>query len=71
MRMGHSAPENWIRSSGADVPYAKYCGLNTKDSADLNSFPDAGKVSGFSREAMVGAGLVQGDQGTLNPQGNA
>lgn len=54
--------------------YAKYCGLNTKDSADLNSFPDAGKVSGFSKEAMrwaVGAGLIQGDQGTLNPQGNA
>ena len=54
--------------------YAKYCGLDTKDSADLNSFPDAGKVSGFSQEAMrwaVGAGLIQGDQGTLNPQGNA
>lgn len=54
--------------------YAEYCGLNTQDSSNLNSFPDAGKVSGFSKEAMswaVGAGLIQGDQGALNPQGNA
>ncbi len=54
--------------------YAKFCGLNTQNSANLNSYPDAGKVSDFSREAMswaVGTGLIQGDQGTLNPQGSA
>lgn len=54
--------------------YAKFCGLDTSDSGNLNSFPDTGKVSAFSKEAMtwaVGAGLIQGDQGKINPQGNA
>lgn len=54
--------------------YARFSGLDTHDKGDLNKFPDAGSVSTFSNEAMqwaVGAGLIQGDQGRINPQGNA
>lgn len=54
--------------------YAKFRGLNTSDNNNLNGFPDAAKVSAFSKEAMnwaVGANIIQGDQGKLNPQGKA
>ena len=37
---------------------------------DLSAFPDAGDVSGFSREALgwaVGEGIITGDQGRLSP----
>lgn len=54
--------------------YAQFSGLDTHDKGDLNKFPDAGSVSAFSNEAMqwaVGAGLIQGDQGRINPQGSA
>lgn len=52
--------------------YAQSSGLDTQDKGDINSFPDASKVSSFSKEAMqwaVGSGMIQGDQGKLNPQG--
>ncbi|MGC4019354.1 MAG: S-layer homology domain-containing protein [Muricomes sp.] len=54
--------------------YAKFCGLNTSDNGNISSFPDAARVSDFSKVEMnwaVGAGLIQGDQGKLNPQGDA
>ncbi|MCI8584131.1 MAG: S-layer homology domain-containing protein [Dorea sp.] len=41
---------------------------------DLSVFPDSGNVSEFSREAMswaVEIGLIKGDNGRINPQGNA
>ena len=46
--------------------------LICQESGDLNAFPDAGKVSGFAKEAMTwanGAGIITGDSGMLNPQG--
>lgn len=54
--------------------YAQFCGLDTQARGDLESFPDASKVSGFSKDAVswaVGIGLIQGDQGKINPQGGA
>lgn len=54
--------------------YAQYKNYNVSDSADLSNFPDVQKVSSFSGKAMewaVGAGLIKGDMGNINPQGNA
>ena len=54
--------------------YAKLSGLDTSASNDLSSFPDKGNVSGFAADSMkwaVGAGLITGDSGKLNPQGTA
>ncbi len=42
-------------------------------SSVLEQFPDVWQVSDFAREAMewaVGAGIITGDKGNLNPQGN-
>ncbi len=54
--------------------YANYKGYSTAARADLGSFPDAGSVSGYAREAMqwaVASGLIAGDNGMLKPQGTA
>ena len=54
--------------------YARSNGWDTSKRADLGSFPDAGNVQEFAREPMqwaVAVGLIQGDQGNLNPQGSA
>lgn len=54
--------------------YAKFCGLDISAKGNLDAFPDASAVSSFSKEAMnwaVGAKLIQGDQGKINPQGSA
>ena len=55
--------------------YAKAAGYDVSAAGSLSSFPDAGKVSDYAKEALqwaVGAGLVNGmDDGTLNPLGNA
>ena len=54
--------------------YAKLCNLDISQTANINSFPDASIVSEYAREAMrwaVGSGMIQGDQGNLNPHGDA
>lgn len=53
--------------------YAKYKSLDTTHINDLKEFPDAGNVTEFALEAMqwaVGSGIIKGDKGNLNPQGN-
>ena len=54
--------------------YAKYQGLDTKTSTELDAFPDADAVSAFAEDAMkwaVGIGIITGDNGLLNPQGGS
>lgn len=54
--------------------YAKAEGFDTSKAADLTTFPDASSVSAFAKEAIawaIGEGLITGDQGNINPQGNA
>ena len=54
--------------------YAAYCGHELTASGDLSSFADADSVSDFAVEAMcwaVAQGIMNGDGGRLNPQGNA
>ncbi len=53
--------------------YAKYKNLDITHTDDLETFPDAGSVTEFASEAMqwaVGSGIIKGDKGNLNPQGN-
>lgn len=53
--------------------YAKYKGYDVSESADINAFEDAANVNDFAKEAVewaVGSGIIQGDQGLINPQGN-
>lgn len=54
--------------------YAKQKGWDVSVKGNINGFPDAGNVTTFAREAMswaVGMGLISGDQGKLNPQGES
>lgn len=54
--------------------YAQASGYNTEDSAALDGYADADKVSGYARDAMmwaVGAGLINGREDGLVPQGEA
>jgi hypothetical protein len=55
--------------------YAALKGYNTTGGADLTTYPDSGKVSGYAQDAMswsVSNGIVGGTtQGTLNPAGTA
>ncbi len=53
--------------------YSVRKGYDTSARGNLSAFPDGSKVSGFAQEAMqwaVGTGLITGDRGYLNPQGN-
>ena len=58
--------------------YAKLNGVDVGKTADLNSFPDAGKVSNYAKEAMawaVGNGVIsgslEGGKTYLDPKGDA
>ena len=58
--------------------YAKNNGIDTSERANLNSFPDAEKISGYAKEAMQWAvaeelvnGSTEGGIAYLQPQGNA
>ncbi len=54
--------------------YANMRGLDISAEGDMSGFPDAGQVSSFAdREVKwaVGAGLIKGDGGNVNPQGTA
>ncbi len=54
--------------------YTTSIGGSTMEWADLDTYPDSGAVSGFAKDSMswaIGRGLIQGDQGNINPQGKA
>ena len=54
--------------------YANILRLDTSAEGDMNGFPDAGRVSPFAEREVnwaVGAGLIKGDGGNVNPQGTA
>ena len=54
--------------------YAQYKKLDTSAGAKLNSFTDAGSVSGYASEALgwaVSEGLMNGASGKLMPKGDA
>ncbi|MGC4018867.1 MAG: S-layer homology domain-containing protein [Muricomes sp.] len=54
--------------------YGKYKGYDVSGQSDLSSFPDYKNVSEFSRQAVswtTAAGIIKGDNGKINPQGNA
>ncbi len=54
--------------------YARYKGLDVSVRGDLSRFPDASRVSGYAVDALswaVGAGLISGSDGLLDPGGDA
>lgn len=54
--------------------YAKYKGYDLSAKGNLSQYPDGKKVNDFAKQAMewaVGSGLISGDQGKLNPQGES
>lgn len=54
--------------------YAQMKGYDTSAKSDISEYPDASAVNEFAKEAMqwaVAEKLIQGDQGYLNPQGEA
>lgn len=73
---GEFGPADWItREQMATMlyRYAQYRQFAEVEPADLAAFPDAGDVNDFAADAMrwaVGAGIITGDNGCLNPLGN-
>ena len=54
--------------------YSESKGFDTSKTGDLNTFPDAAKLSDWAKTAYswaVGEGLITGNDGKLDPQGNA
>ena len=54
--------------------YANYAGYDTSAAANLSVFPDAGRVSDYARAPFawaVNAGIINGSDGYLLPQGTA
>ena len=54
--------------------YAKYKGKDVSKTNDLKGFTDAGKVASYALKQVkwaVGAGVITGSNGKLNPKGNA
>ena len=52
--------------------YAKYMGFDVSESDSLSRYPDASSVSAWAKDAVkwaVGAGIITGDGGRINPQG--
>ena len=74
---GNFGPEDSItREQIAKILYlyADYKGFDTTNSADISSYKDAAKVSGYAKKYMqwaVAEGLIKGSNGELNPKGNA
>lgn len=72
---GNFGPENNLtREELATMfyRYAKMLGYDVSETGNLNAFPDSGKVSDFAKSTMiwaVGARIIIGDSGMLNPQG--
>ncbi len=53
--------------------YANKIGLDTTKRASLDSFPDAGNVLDYGRDAMewaVAVGLINGNDGMIDPEGS-
>ena len=53
--------------------YAVYKKYDISMKEELNKFPDAMYVTDFAQDAMrwaIGAGIITGDGGKINPQGN-
>lgn len=54
--------------------YAKYKGYDVETTGSLEAFPDAAKVNDFAKDAIewcVGAGIITGKDGKIDPQGEA
>ncbi|MFV0517494.1 MAG: M28 family peptidase [Aminipila sp.] len=54
--------------------YAKYKKIDTVVKGDLNKFNDSGQVSSYAQDAIswaVGAGILNGKDGKLDPKGSA
>lgn len=74
---GNFGPSNYITREQMAVimfRYAQYKGFDTTARDNLSKFPDRNSVSAFAKEGIswaVGTGLITGDQGKINPQGNA
>ncbi len=54
--------------------YAKYGGHDVSGTDEWKTYPDAGRVTEFAADAIgwaVSNGIIKGDSGNLNPQGNA
>ena len=54
--------------------YAKYKGKDVSKTNDLSAFSDKGKVASYALKQVkwaVGAGVITGSNGKLNPKGNA
>lgn len=54
--------------------YAKLANYDVSKRADINSYPDANRVSAFSKDAIswaIASGIIKGDQGNISPQGSA
>lgn len=73
---GYFGPNDYVtREQIATIlyRYSKAKGYDTSARDNLAGFPDSGNVSGFARDAVswaVGTGLITGDRGYINPQGN-
>ncbi len=68
-----AAPEASITREQLAVMLYRYAKAE-KTAADMDKFTDAAGISGFATEAMewvVSTGILQGNGGKLNPQGNA
>ena len=73
---GSFGPSDKITREQLATMLYRYAGAAEYDmsaSDNLDSFPDAGSVSDFAVDAMkwsVGTGIIGGDNGNLNPQGD-
>lgn len=71
-KLGSSDPITREQMATMLYRYAEYKKLPVTEPGELGKFPDATAVSDFAKTAMewaVGAGIISGDQGKLNPQG--
>ena len=67
-------PEKVVSLSPACTAYALMKGYDTGARADISGYPDASDVNEFAQDAVkwaVACGMIQGDNGYLNPQGYA
>lgn len=74
---GKFGPAHWITREQLVTMlyrYAKYKGCDISENSAMEAFQDKDEVSEYAKEAMgwaVAKGLIKGDDGRLNPQGNA
>ena len=74
---GHFGPADQITREQLVTMMYRYAGFVKADRSikkELDEFPDADMVNAFASDAMkwaVGTGMIKGDNGYLNPGGNA